>query len=172
MSDRFRLNERSPGSCRKFPAEGFGVEVALAEQRQHGRLLVLVQHCGGAVFVGHAKLFARIHSPGGFEDVDTEEQVGAAVGDGTGCISRRTNGLPNERRTSIADSMIGLFFRRCDVRTLNFRSRCQSAIAERSCFHSLSSFTNVICPYTPPLRIASPFLSWNRTRYPSCARRG
>src|SRR5205823_3797595 len=65
-----------------FLAEALRVEVVLAEEGVNRRLFVHVEDGGGEIFGGDAELGARVGGAGGFEDVDAEEEVGAAVGDG------------------------------------------------------------------------------------------
>jgi hypothetical protein len=61
-----------------------GVEVVLAQEGIDGRLLVEVDDGAGSVFVGDAELLAGVGGARRFQDVDTEEEVCFAVGDGAG----------------------------------------------------------------------------------------
>ena len=52
-----------------------------------------VEHGRGEFFGGDAELRARVGGAGRFENIDAQQQISAAVGDGTGRWVFRTTGI-------------------------------------------------------------------------------
>jgi hypothetical protein len=65
-------------------AEDVRIEVLGAQQGVDRRLLVEIEHGAGVLRRGDAELLARIDGAGGLENVQTQQQVGAPVGNGAG----------------------------------------------------------------------------------------
>ena len=68
-----------PAQIESWLAELIGVEVVFSQEGVDRRLLVEVQDGGGAVLVGDAESLARVGGAGGFEDIDTQQQVCLSV---------------------------------------------------------------------------------------------